>query len=226
MKISSPLSLHQNPTQQQQDQKIREAAKAYERMFLDEMVKSMRKTVQHSDLTKPSMGESIYLDKMYENYVDNWSDVGGVGLSQVIYDQIHERFFPAMSSPPPDGPLPINKPTTPLQLNQPDENLQIKTEAKDGQNISFQLRAKNLKTGAQGQVVSPWSGHILSAFQAGERAGLIVQHGSNLRSTLSFVGQPLAGLGELRNQPVQEGQPLGVLDLTQPSLSWKVTKNG
>ncbi len=73
------------------NEKVMNVAKMYERQFLGEMFKAMRSTVSETD--KPSMAQNIYNSQRDEQYIDAWSEQGGVGFSKVIYDPIMERFF-------------------------------------------------------------------------------------------------------------------------------------
>jgi|GEM_PF-3017445 len=73
------------------NKKVEEVAKMYERQFLGEMFKAMRSTV--SETEKPSMAQEIYNSQRDEQYIDAWSEQGGIGFSNIIYDQIMERFF-------------------------------------------------------------------------------------------------------------------------------------
>ncbi len=77
--------------QQPRNKKVDEVAKMYERQFLGEMFKAMRSTVNETD--KPSMAQNIYNSQRDEQYLDAWSEKGGIGFSNIIYDQIMERFF-------------------------------------------------------------------------------------------------------------------------------------
>jgi Rod binding domain-containing protein len=73
------------------NKKVEEVAKMYERQFLGEMFKAMRSTVSETD--KPSMAQNIYNSQRDDQYIDAWSEQGGVGFSNIIYDQMMERFF-------------------------------------------------------------------------------------------------------------------------------------
>jgi Rod binding domain-containing protein len=73
------------------NEKVMNVAKMYERQFLGEMFKAMRATV--SETEKPSMAQNIYNSQRDDQYIDAWSEQGGVGFSNIIYDQIMERFF-------------------------------------------------------------------------------------------------------------------------------------
>ncbi len=70
------------------DQRVLDAARMYEKYFLNQMVKAMRGTVSYSDLQKPSMGEEIYRDQLDDQYVDSWTESGGIGLADMIHDEL------------------------------------------------------------------------------------------------------------------------------------------
>jgi Rod binding domain-containing protein len=98
------------------DDQLKSAAKMYERQFLEEMMKSMKKTVSHSEITKPSMAENIYTDEMYSQYADKWTESGGNGLADVIYKELKEKILPSQHSrylpntePPPKSTIKIVK---------------------------------------------------------------------------------------------------------------------
>lgn len=78
--------------------KVRDVAKMYERQFLGEMFKAMRSTVHETDT--PSMAQNIYQSQRDEQYIDAWSEKGGIGFSNIIYDQVMERFFGAAQGAP------------------------------------------------------------------------------------------------------------------------------
>lgn len=70
------------------DQRVLEAARMYEKYFLGQLTKAMRASVQHSELSKPSMGESIYREQLDDQYVDSWTERGGIGLAEMIHDEL------------------------------------------------------------------------------------------------------------------------------------------
>lgn len=80
------------------DTQIKKAAKIYEQQFLQEMMKAMRQTVEHSELTKPSMAEKIYQDEMYNQYAEKWMESGGNGLADLIYKELKEKILPSQYS--------------------------------------------------------------------------------------------------------------------------------
>lgn len=70
------------------DQRVLDAARMYEKYFLNQMVKAMRGTVSYSDLQKPTMGEEVYRDQLDDQYVDSWTESGGIGLANMIHDEL------------------------------------------------------------------------------------------------------------------------------------------
>lgn len=70
------------------DKRVLDAAKMYEKYFLGQMMKAMRSTVHRSDLEKQSMGEGIYRDQLDDQYVDTWGERGGIGLADMIHDEL------------------------------------------------------------------------------------------------------------------------------------------
>ncbi len=81
------------PTPEQQkemlNKQMREASQAYEKYFLDEMVKAMRSTVPKNEgLIKSNFAEDLYRENLDQEYVKTWSESGGVGLSDLIFDQL------------------------------------------------------------------------------------------------------------------------------------------
>lgn len=75
------------------DPRIIEAARLYETYFLNQMYKGMRGTVQLTD--NPSMTTKIYTEQLDEHTTDEWAKSGGIGLSDMIYDQIVDRYAQA-----------------------------------------------------------------------------------------------------------------------------------
>ncbi len=74
-----------------QDRQLREAAQMYEQHFLMEMIKAMRSTVDHSGLVPQSAAESLFQQKLDQEYAEEWAQSGGIGLADMIYQQIKEK---------------------------------------------------------------------------------------------------------------------------------------
>lgn len=106
MNIKSIKPQHSPPTL---DQQLQKAAKMYEQQFLQEMLNAMKKTVEHSGLTEPSMAEKIYQDELYTQYAEKWVESGGNGLANQIYKELKEKILPSQHSRYVSSPVPPKK---------------------------------------------------------------------------------------------------------------------
>ena len=68
-----------------EDTKLREAANEFEAIFIQQMLKSMRKTSLDSNLLPKSEGEKIFRSMLDEQYAKLSANSGSLGLGQMIY---------------------------------------------------------------------------------------------------------------------------------------------
>ena len=71
-----------------EDAKLREAANEFEAIFVQQMLKSMRKTSLESDLLPKSEGEKIFRSMLDEQYAKLSAKSGSIGLGHMIYQQL------------------------------------------------------------------------------------------------------------------------------------------
>lgn len=212
MKISSPnaplqpLNTEESKVDRR-DPKVLAAAKMYEQAFLKQMVGAMRQAIPKSDLVKESMGERIYQDQMYDNYVEQWSNVGGVGLSDLIYDQIMERFGPQQKQIKPVGPMPMSDGRT----------FEIENKS-DGQNGAMLLKFKPKNNFEPMQIKSPWEGEVIGSntLENGEKV-LFLKHPNDLKSTFIFKGAL-----NLDKKNFGPGETIGTVTPESNEFLWKV----
>lgn len=79
------------PKQEQKDPKMMEAAQSFENQLLRQMIAEMRKTVPKDELIGENMGERIFRDELDSKYADLWTEQGGTGLADLIYQQLMEK---------------------------------------------------------------------------------------------------------------------------------------
>lgn len=220
MKIDKGVSLKQKPAAEraaEQDKQLREAAKMYEQHFMREMVKAMRQSVQESDLTQSSFGEKIWREQLDNQYVENWGERGGVGLSDMIYEHVKERYFPeAQKAPvPPTGP--VEKSWKGLPIKSPEAGM-----LKNSQSSTWEFKAPpELKDRI---IKAPWDGLVEEKFSAPNGLSVVkIRHDQGLVSKLTFPGT--AGNFAVNSQ-VQSGQTLGEVQGPAPWLQWQLTRSG
>lgn len=223
---AGPLKLNVNAAQVRQSpadrlqeiqQKTQDAAKMYEKLFLREMVKAMRQTVPESGLVKKSQAEAIFQEQLDSEYVEKWGNKGGVGLADVIYDQIIDRFGIQMGLKPrpekPSGPLPMQR--MPLQPG----DVRVHP-APNG--VTVQM--KNLqKSDAPAEILSPWKGVLLdySQMEDGRWLGEI-GHDNGLTSQFLHSGSKLLDPPLRKGETVEAGQKVGLLSPAGGEFFWRI----
>lgn len=222
MKIQSAIDLQPNVKQarEAEDSKFRQASKLYEQQFIREMVKAMRSTVKPSGLIKQNFAEKLFREQLDEEYVQGWSNRGGVGLSDMIYSQLKERFSAFSQGPvaPPEGPLPLNRPEN-TQGTEPKKGIILLDTPQSPESSQFLFQGGEDKT----PVSSPWPGKVSQKFEIeDQRQVLEIQHENGLKSKLVFQGQMnTIAPGDF----LQAGQQIGTTQGDSATVSWKVFKS-
>ena len=103
MKLSMPLPLSALTLQANQlkklpetkgvsdDAKLREAANDFEAIFIQQMLKTMRKTSFESDMLPKSEGEKVFQSLLDEQYAQISAKSGSLGLGEMIYQQLKAK---------------------------------------------------------------------------------------------------------------------------------------
>lgn len=193
--------------------RLLQAARMYEQQFLREMVRAMRGTVSESELMPASMGEKIYREQLDDNYVEEWSNTGGIGFADMIYNHVMDRYMNQRGQqlPRPKGPLPIN--------GTPSFNFKVQEQG-NGTKIQIQRPQSNLQQGTQ-NLVSPWDAKATLVEGQGLKA-YILDHQNGMRSTIAFEGVPVIADG----QTVKAGGKLASLASESKDIFWNLEKVG
>ncbi len=70
----------------QQDRQLREVADSYESIFLNQLIQSMRKTVQYDGVVPQSHAEKVYQSMLDDEYSKSMAKSGSIGISEMVYD--------------------------------------------------------------------------------------------------------------------------------------------
>ena len=71
--------------------KLREAANEFEAIFIQQMLKTMRKTSLETDFIKKSEGEKIFRSMLDEQYAILSAKSGKLGLGEMIFQQLRSN---------------------------------------------------------------------------------------------------------------------------------------
>lgn len=221
MKIEKMFQLPNAQTQQErlakQDGQLREAAKMYEQHFIGQMVRAMRQSVPDGGIVQANFAEKIFREQLDNQYVENWANRGGVGLADMIYNHIKEKYFPQGGGVgTPQGPLPLKGQGS----TQGGGGIQLKSE-KPSQSTFF-IESTSDKNGTQSrQVTSPWQAEVVAHFTHDQTNVVDLAHSDGLSSRLIFSGT----VENLKaGDKIEPGQKLGALNSAAGGLTWVLQK--
>lgn len=73
-----------------EEKKLRAACQEFESVFIQQMLKSMRKTVQRSDLIQQSAGRDVWESMLDEEYSKEMAKSGKFGLGEVLFNEFRK----------------------------------------------------------------------------------------------------------------------------------------
>lgn len=204
------------------EEKLREVADLYENHFIREMMKQMRSTVHESGFIKQNNAEKIFRGQLDDQYADQWGKAGGIGLSNLIHDQLMEKFGEKLGLR-----APIEKPHGPIKLDHKAAFSGVigaqQTKTTEGEPVTFKFQAPEQE---HLELRSPWAGTLLDKkYMDLDQMQFRIKHDNGLESLILTRG---TGLGpEQKLSPgdtIKAGQQLGWLSSASP-LFWTVRPN-
>jgi len=223
-------------TPEEQDQKLKDVAKLYEKQFLREMTKAMRSTVSEDGFIKANQAEKIFREQLDQEYVEKWGDKGGIGLADMIYKQLLDKLGPGMgikSAPQrPMGPIQLDQKNAGMTAIKTSERSPIKIQVQPGTEVKpqrltvqydLQMAALQKDDGNPREVLAPWDGNLLGTQQINPDEYLLeMSHTNGRKSQLVFRGQIDSQLSAQPLKEIQAGQRLGLLSPEAKNLFWTV----
>ena len=71
-----------------QNEKLRQACEDFESIFIKQMLKSMKKTINKSGMFDGGFAEEIYDDMLYDEYAKKMTKTAGFGIAETLYKQL------------------------------------------------------------------------------------------------------------------------------------------
>ncbi len=218
IKLQGALPLKEAPTAEKVKTQFREVSDMYEKHFLRELMKSMRSSVPEGGLVKVNGAEKIFREQLDDQYVEKWGEKGGVGLSDMIYndliDKYGERFGLKEKQERPSGPLNVGERDT----------LNIRRNYSPSHD-KFEFHFESLKKDSPGAVetVNPFAGVLSKKVQlSADEHFLEVNHDNGLTSQMKFKGllHPIQ-----INERLEAGDRLGMLSQDANEFFWNLKNN-
>lgn len=93
MRVESSIAVDSNPSPKQtqyRDQQLKKACREFESVFTNEMLKSMRRTIEKCDLFHGGQGEEIYESLLDQELAKRMAGLGPRSLAAAIYRQFNK----------------------------------------------------------------------------------------------------------------------------------------
>ncbi len=81
----SDLRTLKSRAHQADEKRMREVAAEFESLFVQELFKSMRRTIPKNDYLNGGLRQDIFEDMLYQEYARKISHSGGLGLGDMVY---------------------------------------------------------------------------------------------------------------------------------------------
>jgi len=205
------------------EERLREVSDLYENHFIREMMKQMRSTVHEGGFIKQNNAEKIFRGQLDDQYADQWGKAGGIGLSDLIYNQLMDKFGEKMGLR-----LAVAKPQGPIGLDQKSVFSGITTSAAGFQSEAMTVKLQPLQSGKTGliELKSPWAGTLLDKkYLEMDQMQFRVKHDNGLESLIVTQGTGLGPEHKLSlGDTIGAGQPLGWVNSASP-LFWTIKPN-
>ncbi len=197
------------------DEKLREVADLYEKHFIKEMMKQMKSTLPEGGLIKKNNAENIFQDQLDDQYSSEWNKRGGFGISDLIFQQLTEKFGlkEGAADTKPIGPIEFKQDSKMLKMpNQNSEQIyKIQPSDKNPKNID---------------VKSPWAGTLQNrSVMDNNQTSYRIKHDNGLESLILIQGAPTEQTRHLsQGDQIRAGDTLAKANGTSP-LFWTIKKS-
>ncbi len=84
-------SILQEVASSKQEKELKEACQSFEALFLNMIFKSMRNTIQKSELMGESFATNMYEDMLYEKFSEEAAKDRGIGIGDMLYKQLSKN---------------------------------------------------------------------------------------------------------------------------------------
>lgn len=220
---AKPLSEKKNKVT---DEKLREVAEMYEKHFIREMMKEMRSTVHEGGMIKKNNAEQIFQDQLDDQYADKWGKAGGIGLADMIHQQLLERYGEQLGLK-----QKVDKPHGPIDFNAK-SNISSVRSSSTHQNVedtTFKFEGDQKTPQKAVSLKNPWAGTLLDKkYLEMDQMQYRIKHDNGLESLIMTRG---SGLGVNDDSAklsvgdeVKAGQQLGWMNSASP-LFWTIKPN-
>lgn len=207
-----------NAQNKEADAKIREVADMYEKYFMKEMMRNMRGTIQEGGFLKANNAEKIFQEQLDDEYSTQANNRGGFGVSDLIYQQLTERYGAQLGLTNKSGQ--IEKPVGPIPV---DKKIKFQELMNTPQQQTYLLQPDQAANEKNVTVQTPWAGTLQNKkMHEGDKTSYTIKHDNGLESLIMTQGAPSLETRHLSpGDKLEAGQSLGLASSASP-LVWTV----
>ena len=77
-----------SPARQKEDKELELSCQQFETIFLSQLLTQMRQSIPKNDLFGDNKEKDIYQDMLGQEQAKAWSQSGGIGLANMLYQQL------------------------------------------------------------------------------------------------------------------------------------------
>lgn len=198
--------------------KLREVSDMYEKYFMKEMMRNMRSTIQEGGFLKANNAEKIFQEQLDDEYSTQANNRGGFGISELIYQQLTERYGSELGITGKEGK--VDKPMGPIPS---DKKIKFQELMNTPSQQTYMLQPEQAANEKNVNVQTPWAGVLQNKkMHEGDRTSYTIKHDNGLESLIMTQGAPSAETRHLSpGDKLEAGQSLGLANSGSP-LVWTV----
>jgi len=243
-RLEAKIRAAQTASGEKRKNELKKVSQEFEAIFIAQLLKVMRETIEESGLTEGGFGKSIYTELFDQEVSLSIARRGALGISDLLYRSLVEKALEsaAPASPPaPETLVPSASPAGPAQNGTGTENeisdLQLPVQAPVSS--AFGLRCDPFSGGARFhkgvdlaapegmKVAAALPGKVISAgYQRGYGRTVLLQHSGGLQTRYAHLGSINVKAGD----GVASEETLGTVGntgrSTSPHLHFEVIRMG
>jgi murein DD-endopeptidase MepM/ murein hydrolase activator NlpD len=244
-RLEARIRMAQSSTGEKQKDELKKVSQEFEAIFIAQLLKVMRETIEESGLTEGGFGKSIYTELFDQEVSLTIARRGALGISDLLRKNLvgqNSEASPAPASTPASGPHPSSQ-ASPANSRASDPNeceiSDLQLPVQGPVSSSFGLRRdpfshnirfhKGLDLSApEGlKVVAALPGKVISAgYQSGYGNAVLVQHSGGVQTRYAHLGSVNVRAGDVVDSESILGTVGQTGRSTGPHLHFEVIRLG
>ncbi len=244
-KLENKIRAAQNSTGDKQKNELKKVSQEFESLFIAQLLKVMRETIEESGLMEGGFGKSIYTDLFDQEVARSMAKRGVLGISDLLYKNLSDKNSqvgqPTSTNPAPPNEAPVQ--TSPADSGtsgkpEPEiSDLQLPVQAPVSSGFGMRNdpfshqttfhKGVDLAAPDGTKVVAALPGTVISAgYETGYGNNVLIQHSGGLQTRYGHLGSVNVKAGDVVDSESVLGRVGSTGRSTGPHLHFEVTRMG